>query len=172
MEKKLQLRSASCCLSLLLRASPGASGSPVHRSFPTQEGKRCVLCMFCLNIPFATCMCVMQEWAAASFDALGAVPDAKSDHIHLPGREPIKRQNSRVFSAMQSARRRTIDLSRRLMRSGPSATANVNSSTSTAAANVYGASVSTAGRDFRWKMTGQAGSLTCMAPEVRKCMHV
>jgi hypothetical protein len=33
-------------------------------------------------------------------------------------------------------------------------------------AYIYGAGMSLAGWNFRWKMTGQAGSFICMAPEV------
>lgn len=115
----------------------------------------------------------MQEWSAESFDALVADPDAKRDFIQLPSPVPMKRQGSRVFNLMRSARHRSTDHIRGLTRSGTSVVSNCNSErfvsttpAATAAANVYGASLSTAGKNYRWKMTGQAGSLTCMAPEV------
>lgn len=112
-------------------------------------------------------LCSVQAWSAASFDALTSEADLKRDRIHLPSPEPIKRQNSFVSGLMRSARRRRADLSSRLKRSGTSIASNPDrTGTPPPRPNVYGASVSTAGRNYRWNMTEQAGSLTCMAPEV------
>jgi hypothetical protein len=121
-----------------------------------------------------TCSLQLQEWSSASFDALPTEADSKGHRIHLPSPEPLRRQDGRVLGIMRSARRRTADLSRRLMHSGTSLVSNKSFSANTpitATANVYGANVSMAGRNYRWKMTGQAGSLTCMAPEVRTQDH-